>query len=420
MRLDSIELRDFRGISNLTLPLDERLTMIVGANGTGKTSILNAMSLSLSGLCSLWPDEQGNPKILLASPKKSDVALGKSDFSVTTSLSTGAAADGNRSVTLQLCANHTRNHREIDRLINLTQRDSQWFSVDEPLFVLYPQNRVFASPESPQEQGSISTEQLRKESLSSNLQAIQALSSWWDRLDAQEARRHRDEEHGYRDPQLEAVRKLVGEMEEFEGIGYEAKAGLPGLYLRKTGGPMLHVDQLSSGERAYLILLADLARRLQVVKPDARLAEIAGVVLIDEIELNLHPTWQRLIVPTLVRVFASCQFIVTTHSPQVLGEIEVGRVMALHRNSEGEVEAREIETTFGRDSNDLLIDVLDSTERDRDVKRSLEELEELISNNELSEARRIMEKLRVELRRRPVELEIAEQRIRRRERGRGG
>ena len=205
-------------------------------------------------------------------------------------------------------------------------------------------------------------------------------------------------------------------MEEFETIGYNAKSERPGLYLKKSLNPEIHVDQLSSGERAYLILLADLARRLQVIQPDAELADIPGIVLIDEIDLHLHPNWQRLIVPTLTRIFKRCQFIVTTHSPQVLGEIKSGRILVLYQNRQGGIECRRSRSAFGRDSNEILLDVLDSTDRDEDVKARLENLESLINRKELDEARKELDALRLDLESGPVELEIAERRLRRRER----
>ena len=418
MRLDSIELRDFRGISHLVLPIDEKLTVIVGDNGVGKTSILNAMSLSLSGLRSLWPDESGNIRAVLSSISTSDIALGKQDFTVKTSVSIKVSSEERQTHTLQLCANNIKNQPAAVKLAKIGRSIGEGTLGNEPLLVYYIQNRVFGTDTSHPNRDVVSEDQIRKQSLSSDLRAIQDLSSWWDRLDAHEARRHRDEEHGFRDPQLEAIRKLVVEMEEFEGISFEAKEKRPGLYLKKTKGPKLHVDQLSSGERAYLILLADLARRLQVVQPNAELADIAGIVLIDEIELNLHPNWQRLIVPTLIRVFKRCQFIVTTHSPQVLGEIRSGRIIVL-RKKNGEIECGEGKITFGRDSNDILLEVFNSPERDSEIKAKLENLEGLISAKRLEEARRAIDELRLELGWRPVELDIAEQRLRRRE-GRSG
>ena len=416
MRLDSIELRDFRGISNLHLPLDGQLTVIVGVNGIGKTSILHAMALSLSGFRSLWPDESGNLKMNLTSTKTSDIALGKDDFTIKTSISIETEVKEIRSLSLQLGANNRNNQRYVTQLTRTEINRSERSFGNEPLFVYYPQNRVFGSPASRQHHIVISAEEVRNQSLSSDLHAIRDLSSWWDTLDAQEARRHRDKEPGYRDPQLESIRKLVKEMEEFESISYEAKEKLPGLYLKKTMGPKLHVDQLSSGERAYLILLADLARRLQIVEPNGELAEIAGIVLIDEVELNLHPNWQRRILPTLLRVFKACQFVVTSHSPQILGEIRDGQILVLYESSDGKMKYKESEVTFGRDSNEILISVLDATERDEGVKNKLEILEELISRNQLDEARRSIDELREELGARPIELEIAERRLRRRKR----
>ena len=248
------------------------------------------------------------------------------------------------------------------------------------------------------------------------MQAIQDLSVWWDNLDAQEARRCRDIDSEYRDPQLQAVRKLIQEMDEFESISFQAKSIKPGLYLKKKNGTHLHVEQLSSGERVYLILLADLARRLQIILPDAQLADIPGVVLIDEIELNLHPNWQRRITSTLTRIFRSCQFVVSTHSPQVIGQVKEGRIVVLSKGQEGTVGARELTDTYGRDSNDILIDVLRSTERDQGIKSRLEVLERLISERKLELAREMIEELRLEVGGSAIELDIAEQRLRRRER----
>ena len=333
MRLDSLALRDYRGITDLDLPLDAQLTVIVGVNGIGKTSILNAIAMSLSGFRSLWPNEVGELKINLTPAKKSDIALGKDDFTIMASISIETDSSESRAFNLQFGGNNRSNRRTINQLFRNEINQSGRTYGNEPLFVYYPQNRVFGSPTSGPHNVTISSEEVRNQSLSSDLHAIRDLSAWWDTLDAQEARRHRDEEPGYRDPQLESIRKLVREMEEFESIGYDAKEKLPGLYLKKTLGPRLHVDQLSSGERAYLILLADLARRLQMVEPSAELADISGVVLIDEVELNLHPNWQRRILPTLLRVFKACQFVVTSHSPQVLGEITNGEILILYKNS---------------------------------------------------------------------------------------
>ena len=98
----------------------------------------------------------------------------------------------------------------------------------------------------------------------------------------------------------------------------------------------LDVGQLSDGERGVLALVLDLARRLSQANPslDDPLSEGHAVVLIDELDLHLHPNWQRQIVHNLTRTFPQCQFIATTHSPQVIGEVPHERI---HIMADGDV-----------------------------------------------------------------------------------
>ena len=413
MIIKSVELRDFRGISTLDLGIDEKLTVIVGGNGVGKTSVLDAISHLLSALRHLWDSDKETAP--WTSVKESDVALKKPDCAISTSVVLRDASGNLLSTSLKLGNNPLENMDAV-RTLSRAQRGN--FPPGEyPLFVYYRQDRGFNSKPARANQDLVSENIVRNQSLSEDLRAIPDLSNWWDKLDAQEARRHRDSDPGYRDPQLEAVRKLIVEMEEFEGISYEATQTRPGLYLHKVGNQKIHVDQLSSGERVYLILLADMARRLQIIQPDGHLSDISGVVLIDEIELNLHPTWQRKIIPTLTRIFKRCQFIVTTHSPQVLGEVNGKNIRVLFRNHNHEVELQRCNNeTLGRDSNEILIKVLGASERDEDTKAELEKLERLISDGELAPARELFTKIKANMGSNMIELDIAEQRLQRRER----
>ena len=135
MRLDSLALRDYRGITNLDLPLDETLTVIVGVNGIGKTSILHAIAMSLSGFRSLWPNEVGELKINLTPTNTSDIALGKDDFTIKTSVSIEIDSNESRSLNLQLGGNNRTNRRSVNQLFrNETNQNERSFG-NEPLFV---------------------------------------------------------------------------------------------------------------------------------------------------------------------------------------------------------------------------------------------------------------------------------------------
>ncbi len=106
-------------------------------------------------------------------------------------------------------------------------------------------------------------------------------------------------------------------------------------------------EELGFGYQTTLTWLADFCKRMFELYPDAEnpLQEEA-VVLVDEIDLHLHPKWQRDLVPTLSKIFPNVQFIVTTHSPHVLQSMEDVNLYVLRRNAEsGEIETERSNVT---------------------------------------------------------------------------
>ena len=120
----------------------------------------------------------------------------------------------------------------------------------------------------------------------------------------------------------------------------------------------LSVLQLSQGEKSLLALVADIARRLVLLNPslDDPL-DGNGIVLIDEIDLHLHPEWQQSVIPNLLTTFPNIQFIVTTHSPQVLTTVgyecirilENGEIYSAPKGSKGAKSSRLLKRIFGVD-----------------------------------------------------------------------
>ena len=109
-------------------------------------------------------------------------------------------------------------------------------------------------------------------------------------------------------------------------------------------GVALDLSQLSDGERSFLALICDLGRRLALANPllDKPLHG-AGVVLIDELELHLHPKWQREVSEKLRRTFPNIQFIATTHSPFVIQALQSGELINLDPKEFGEYADKSIE-----------------------------------------------------------------------------
>ncbi len=156
-------------------------------------------------------------------------------------------------------------------------------------------------------------------------------------------------------------------------------------------GVKLRITQLSSGERMLFLLVADLARRIAIATPgsDDPCSEGTGVVLIDEIDLHLHPKWQRTVIPKLMDLFPKVQFVVTTHSAQILSGLSDGDTVILR-----DKKARTLVTkTYGKDVNRILELIMGVPSRDEEVQAELDQYLSLIEQNQLEKAAELRESL---------------------------
>ncbi len=283
-----------------------------------------------------------------------------------------------------------------------------------PLVVYYPVNRaVIDIPlEIPQE-NSFEQVDAYKQALDGVQIRFSSFFQWFRSVEDVENEELR-ENHNYRDERLEAVRKAISSLlgEEFSKLRVRRSP------LRMTvtkQGQELIINQLSDGEKCLLAMVGDLARRLAIANPSlSDPLQGSGVVLIDEIELHLHPKWQREIIPALTRTFPNCQFIVTTHSPQVISQVKPEGIYILERTDAGIVAMRP-ESSYGRDSNRILEDLMDTPERPQEIKESLLELFRLIARGDLDSARLLHQKIADEIGADEPELVGASVSIRRRE-----
>jgi predicted ATP-binding protein involved in virulence len=156
----------------------------------------------------------------------------------------------------------------------------------------------------------------------------------------------------------------------------------------EKGGRSLFLEQLSDGERGLLALVFDLVRRLAIANPnsDNPIADGVGLVLIDEIELHLHPKWQRDVLQRLRDIFKGCQFVVTTHSPLVLGEVPA-RCVRFLEFMDGKVTVTVPTEAYGMDANRILQEFMGAPVRSRKVDAELSVLFELIDKEQFDEAR---------------------------------
>lgn len=163
--------------------------------------------------------------------------------------------------------------------------------------------------------------------------------------------------------------------------------------LINKGEEELDILQLSQGERSLLALVGDIARRLAMMNPRAeKPLHGKGIVLIDEVDLHLHPRWQRTVIRRLRETFPNCQFILTTHSPLVISDPDNIRVLRLHDDSAGEAG-----NLYGMDLDDVLLGVMGTPIRDPALQKHLDELLDAVQERDYDKAATLRRELAKDL-----------------------
>ena len=384
MKVKRLKINSFRGIGNLILEFDETdPTVLIGINGAGKSSILDCLAVLLSHFVAEIQDSTGTgrfsndpyitekQKITRRFFRQEDIANGapKTHNEITISLQ---QQDVSWFLSLSKIKERPKGAdvRELEGIcfrIKSQLQDNPEFNL--PLPVYYPVNREFCDDipqKAPKQYWSKRVEVFDQALMGARI-SFNSFFEWFKELeDIENELRLDNSEH--RDRQLEAVRQAIASL-------------LPGFSnLRVRRSPLrmtvmkqnqeLIIDQLSDGEKGLLAMIADLARRLAIANPSLTdPLQGRGVVLIDEIDLHLHPKWQCRIIADLKRTFPNCQFIVTTHSPQVIAEVNCENIYHLEVTSEGVI-ARHPDQSFGGDINRILEDLMGVNTTSEDVCKS--------------------------------------------------
>ncbi len=254
--------------------------------------------------------------------------------------------------------------------------------------VYYGQNRI-------SDAGSPAASRQRVDSLDAGLRSVSAFKEWFFEKEGDEAREAKDSRNlDYSDPDLDVVRDTLGQMEGFESIRSRLpKEGVSRVLYVTKNHLEFPFDALSSGEKAFFILAVDLARRLTRTYPQTDLSQCKALVLIDEVELHLHPGWQRKILGSLTSMFPACQFVVATHSPQVIGGVQARNLRLLSVDEYGVVSVKVPAASKGRDSNYILHALLDTTDRDSEVSGLFFRFDELVDAGEFGEAAEVLDQI---------------------------
>jgi hypothetical protein len=429
MRVHGLALLNFRGFHELVLGFPELgPAVLLGVNGAGKTSVVDALAILLSRLIARATTASGMGRGLADGDRRAGAQFAFCMAEVS-AFGHSAVVDAGRGAALSAA--------EVREIARTVSRDH---GLPEPpsiaLRALGKMARAFAGfptwePASPETVEAMRAEvasrpglpvcvrygtnravldipiRIRTRHTFTPLDAYDGALKGagtdfrrffeWFRLreDDENEQRARGKPR-YRDPQLQAVRQAITALvPEFSDLRVRRSPRLR-MTVRKHGEE-LSVDYLSDGEKCLLAMVGDLARRLAIANPGSKKPLAGeGVVLIDEIELHLHPRWQRQVVPLLQKTFPNCQFIVTTQSPIVVSELRDATVLVLRREGDRQV-CVEAPPVYGRDANRILEEIMEVPERPEAIQDRLRAVFAAIARGELEDANRLVGGLREEI-----------------------
>ncbi|MBU0550447.1 AAA family ATPase [Myxococcota bacterium] len=410
MQIDTLTLKNFRSFVHLELTLDQHLTVIAGVNGAGKSSVLEGLAVALGAW--LLGFEGASPHNIAPDQVRVVQHIFDSIPTIEAQYPCRVAAVGTlgedviswaRELRCAACKTTYGEAVSLRALANKLQvavRDGA--PVDLPVIAFYGTGRLWV-------QKRANTE--RESRLSSRTEAYadclepasnqKRFEAWMRQQEMARVQRIAEHNRGvlpphlFRPPALEAVqRAAAGMVEGAERLYFDVAHD----ELRLIFGNDTHLPftLLSDGYRNLIAMAADLAWRAVQLNPHlgAKAPQRArGVVLIDEIELHLHPAWQRIVLDRLLKTFPKLQFIVTTHAPLVIASVPAQRLRFL--SPEGQVSV--VSTGQGLSADSVLRQLMDVPERPDETIRQLAELGALIEGGDQKKARDLFNKLRQQL-----------------------
>lgn len=410
MRFESIHLTNYRGHASLQIDFKAGFNVIVGVNGSGKTSVLKAICDALTGFTNWLSLPHGNYQTL-SDPNvarlKGEVYQGRYRFEPQYPVTVSATADAFENASV--CIWTFEKTSQVAHPQQTGTSPGQVWSANQqaigpageqiranlvlPIIAFYRANRHWNQPQ-PHEMQAATARNAKTD----------GYTAWWDAsLDSSALqgwviskcleRFQMSSESGkpfdeIDSDELALVNHALGAaIEGVKGLKYDLKQKslLVEWIADEAVRQPTSFENLSDGQRAVIGLVADIARRMCVLNPQLGqevTRSTPGVVLVDELDMHLHPRWQRILTGGLKRAFPEVQFIVASHSPQVLGELHPEEIILLHTNA-----ATHPQVSYGLTSSQVLEEIMGADARAPEVQNMLTEAFEFLERGELQAAR---------------------------------
>lgn len=408
MFLKSLVLHNFRCFSDLEVHFNNRLTVVVGNNGSGKSTILEAATIAAGTLTSAM-DGLTNYGI-----KKNDAHYKCFDL--------GSNVDVQPQFPVEITASGNIDGKEISwsRNLNSAKGRGGLASAKEltaiaavyqdrmrsgdrelklPIISYYGTGRLWDQHR--EKKKDTFEKNNRSNGYIDSLDGAandKLMMKWFRKMTMQQIQRNQEI------PEFMAVKmameQVFASITGFADVNVQFNLDtldIDIMYFDKNNRHVrIPVSLLSDGYKCTISLIADIAYRMAILNPqllDKVLIETEGIVLIDEIDLHLHPIWQKRILKDLMDIFPKVQFIVSTHAPEVINSIKSDSIIILKDNTV----LSSADETYGKDANTILREVMEVSARPDAVKSLFDKFYSMLDKGEWSQAEDIIEQIEFEI-----------------------
>ena len=400
MRIKRLELKNFRGFEAATVVFPvSNVCVFIGTNGAGKSAILDALGNLLNHwIIKLKYHDHGSMGFFFTND---DIKLMCQSFDLNIDILIGNKTihwDVNFNRASVLIQESNDLDAYVGDILNILVEKK---NLNLPVFVYFKSEMDNTKPEN-YFKDVFQQITAYDDFTRTRIYDFKTFVDWFDAEVSYENNIRLEKDGQYRSPKLQTIRTAI---ERF--LQKISNAGFKNLKIKKErihdfssiqtsltlskGTDELKISQLSSGEKSIILLVIDIALRLAMANPSLEnKLEGEGIILIDEIDLHLHPQWQREVVPALSTVFPNIQFVLTTHSAQVLSNVHGENIRLLDKNQVYTLSS----SPFGRDSNAILEEIMGISRRPKAAQDRVDAYFRAINARQFDEA----ERLRVELR----------------------
>jgi predicted ATP-binding protein involved in virulence len=399
MKIKELHLTNFRGFDQLDIEFKNRLAVFIGVNGAGKSAILDAIGALFSYVITK------SLRQAFSTSKKADIQFNHEDIQL-----------GKDKCKAEIKTNYDNNHHQSQWALEFPtnkkiEEENELFrflskklkSPDEaiPVFAFYQSERIVSKL---WDRGGYlaqsSQSSVYRNIFRTNFFYFDDFLKWFELEESFEDKIRLAGDFEYRNPKLEIVREALNLF-----LSKVSDASFSNLRVRRDrqafldtisssltitkNGKDLNISQLSTGEKTTILLVVDIAMRLAIANSGDKSLYGEGIVLIDEIDLHLHPQWQREVIPALLATFPNLQFIVTTHSPQVLSKVKKESIFILE---DGKL-LENVPYTYGRNASAILFEIFGVTDRPADIQDKINLCSQLLEEENYDKAKVLLKEL---------------------------